>query len=70
MVIDKKDPQFSDVPATLDGEVLLERLRDGDGNPVGFLTAPVETVAALKTKTDEELSAMGWIKYKDIIFSL
>ncbi len=70
MIINKQDPRFSDVPASLDGEVLLERVRDGSGRLVGFITAPVSVVMALKTKTDAELTASGWIKYKKVISSL
>jgi hypothetical protein len=70
MLIDKTNPEFSDVPESLNGEVLLERTVDAKGRPTGFLTASVEAVRALKGKTDAELSAMGWLKYKPIIETL
>lgn len=70
MIIDKTKSEFADVPETLNGEVLLERTVDSNGNPSGFLTAPVSVVVALRTKTDAELEATGWLKHKAIIQSV
>ena len=52
MIIDKTKPEFSDVPMTLNGEVLLERTVDDNGNPSGFLTTTVDVVKKFQGKTD------------------
>ena len=67
MIINKDDPQFADVPHSLEGEVLLERTYDKDGNLTGYITAAVDTVLAMKDKTEDELRESGWIKYKKVI---
>ena len=67
--IDVADVKFKDIPVSLDGEVLLERTLDNNGNISGYLTIPVDNLMALKGKTDEELSQMGWDKYKHILDS-
>lgn len=64
MIIDNKKPAFEDLPDSLNGQVLLERGKNG------FLTATIEAVNAMKGKTDAELSAAGWLKYKDIIANI
>ena len=60
---------FKDVSITLNGEVLLEKTLDNNGNISGYLTISVDKIMALKEKTDEELTQMGWGKYKHILDS-
>jgi hypothetical protein len=67
MIIDKKEKEFEDVPETLEGEVLLKRDVDKDGNIKGYLTAPVGIVKNMQGKSDEQLSETGWLEHKDII---
>jgi len=33
----------------------------------GFVTASLEAVRSMKTKSAEELSAEGWARYRDIL---
>ena len=68
-IIDVTMEEFKDIPISLDGEVLLERTMDNNGNVSGYLTIPVDKIMALKGKTDEELTQMGWEKYKHILDS-
>ena len=68
-IIDVTDERFKDVPISLDGEVLLEKTLDNNGNVSGYLTIPVDKIMAMKGKTDEELTQMGWGKYKHILDS-
>ena len=68
-IIDVTDEKFKDIPITLDGEILLERTLDNKGNISGYLTTNIDNLMALKGKTDEELSQMGWGKYKHILDS-
>lgn len=70
MIIDKNDLRFADVPTTLEGDVLLEEVKDGAGATLGYITAPAETVRALKGKTNAKLKQLGWFKYKKIINSI
>ncbi len=67
MIIDRTKPEFSDVPEGLEGEVLLERVRDRNGRLVGYLTVDVDTVRGLKNRTPEEIERMGLFKYMEII---
>jgi hypothetical protein len=67
MIIDKSKPEFKDVPDSLEGEVLLERVVDGNGKPVGFITATVETVEKMKAKPNGERKSLGWEKYNSIL---
>ena len=68
-IIDVTDERFKDLPITLDGEVLLEKTLDNNGNVSGYLTIGIDNLIALKGKTDEELTQMGWGKYKHILDS-
>ena len=68
-IIDVTDERFKDIPISLDGEVLLEKTLDNNGNVSGYLTISVDNLMVLKEKTDEELSQMGWGKYKVILDS-
>ena len=68
-IIDVSDVKFKDVPITLDGEVLLEKTLDNNGNISGFLTCTVDRIMSIKDKTDTELEIIGWLKYKHIINS-
>src|SRR4030043_154275 len=43
-IIDVTDERFKDVPISLDGEVLLERTMDNNGNVSGYLTIPVDKI--------------------------
>ena len=70
IVIDKTKKEFDDVPATLEGEVLLERPKDGDGKVTGYMTALVAEVRKHKGKTPAELAATGWDRYKPIVDSI
>lgn len=65
MLIDKSNPEFADVPAQLDGQVLLERTTSPDGQHTGWLTISVALANELKLKTDAELEAMGYLRYKN-----
>lgn len=66
-IIDILKPEFNDVPVTLDGEVLLERTKDEQGNITGYMTAPTSFAISLKDKTDMELKELGWLPFKSII---
>lgn len=68
-IIDISDEKFKDIPITLDGEVLLERTLDNNGNISGYLTISIDKIMTLKAKTDIELEQMGWEKYKHILDS-
>ena len=68
-IIDVSDERFKDAPISLDGEVLLEKTLDSNENVSGYLTISVDNLMVLKEKTDEELSQMGWGKYKVILDS-
>jgi len=68
-IIDVTMEAFKDVSITLNGEVLLEKTLDNNGNISGYLTISVDKIMALKEKTDEELTQMGWEKYKHILDS-
>ena len=68
-IIDITDEKFKDIPITLDGEVLLEKTLDNNGNVSGYLTISVDKIMTMKGKTDEELTQMGWEKYKHILDS-
>ena len=69
-IIDKKLPEFADVPHTLEGEVLLERTYDTNGKLTGFLTASKQEVLKRKGKAVAELAAEGWDKYKGVLDGL
>ena len=68
-IIDVTMEEFKDIPISLDGEVLLEKTLDNNGNVSGYLTISVDKIMAMKNKTDEELTQMGWGKYKHILDS-
>ena len=68
-IIDVTMEAFKDVSITLNGEVLLEKTLDNNGNVSGYLTISVDKIMAMKNKTDEELTQMGWGKYKHILDS-
>lgn len=68
-IIDISDENFKGVPTTLDGEVLLEKTVDDNGNFSGYLTISVDKIMSLKTKSDIELEKIGWTKYKEILDS-
>ena len=70
MIINTNKKDHKDIPKSLNGEVLLEKIIDTEGNFLGYVTAPVETVVALRTKSDDELKACGWFGYKHIIKSI
>ena len=69
-IIDVTKEGYKDIPITVNGEVLLERTLDNDGNITGYLTISVEKLINLKDKilTDPELS-QSWDKYKYILDS-
>lgn len=69
-VIDKADVQYSDVPDSLAGDVLLERQYDAEGRMCGVITATLMKCLEMKNKTDSELESEGWLKYKPILMSL
>ncbi len=68
-IIDVTFENFKDIPISLDGEILLEKTMDNQGNISGYLTISVDKIIELKNKTDEELEKMGWTKYKHILDS-
>jgi len=68
-IIDVTDERFKDVPISLDGEVLLERTMDNNGNVSGYLTIPIDKIMILKDKTDEEITKSGWETYRHILDS-
>ena len=68
-IIDVTMEEFNELPLSLDGEVLLERTLDNNGNISGYLSISVDKIMTLKNKTDEELEQMGWSKYKHVIDS-
>lgn len=68
-IIDTTMKEFKDVPKSLNGEILLERTKDNNGNISGYLTCSVDRIMSLKNKTDEELDNIGWGKHRHIIDS-
>ncbi|MFQ5442699.1 MAG: hypothetical protein ACE5EB_08265 [Thermodesulfobacteriota bacterium] len=64
MIIDGKKPEFEDLPVSLDGEVLLERVFGEGGSLMGFITASPDVVREMKGRTPRELKERGWDKYK------
>ena len=68
-IIDITMEEFKEIPISLDGEVLLERTLDSNGNISGYLTIPVDKIMSLNGRSDEELNQLGLVKYKHIIDS-
>lgn len=66
-IIDVSDAKFKGVPITLDGEVLLEKTLDNNGNISGYLTISVDKIMTIKIKSDVEIEAIGWGKFKHIL---
>mgnify|MGYP001570046108 CR=1 FL=1 len=66
-IIDVTMEEFNDLPLSLDGEVLLERTLDNNGNVSGYLTISVDKIMTIKTKSDMEIEAIGWGKFKHIL---
>lgn len=65
-IIDRKRPEDKHIPATLDGEVLLEETKDADGRTTGFHTIKAEYLKHYAdTRSDEELAELGFGKYMD-----
>ena len=67
--IDVTMEEFNDLPLSLDGEVLLEKTLDDKGNISGYLTISVDKIMAIKSKSDVEIEAIGWGKFKHILNS-
>lgn len=66
MIIDKNNKDHAHIPATLDGEVLLEETKDDDGKITGFHTIKAEYLKHYaETKTDKELKSLGFGKFMD-----
>ena len=68
-IIDVSDAKFKGVPITLDGEVLLEKTLDNNGNISGYLTISIDKIMSFKGKSDIELEKTGWLKFKHILNS-
>ena len=68
-IIDITMEEFKEIPISLDGEVLLERTLDSNGNVSGYLTITVDKIMSLNGRSDEELNQLGLVKYKHIIDS-
>ena len=66
-IIDVTMEEFKGVPISLDGEVLLEKTLDNNGNISGYLTISVDKIMTIKTKPDVELEVLGWTKFKHIL---
>ncbi len=77
-VIDTNKPEYAHIPKSLEGEVLLEEVKDENGAIKGWITAtlgavnaivrardnPTERDTAMKSMTaDQFLEATGWKKY-------
>ncbi len=61
-IIDILKEEYKDFPITLDGEVLLEKNKDG------YNTTTVDQIKKIKsTFSDEEIKNSGWGKYKYIL---
>lgn len=65
-IIDITMDKHKDVPITLNGEVLLERTVDSNGNLSGYLTMKVESIQNLKNIIQTEGTKCSAYKYKDI----
>lgn len=64
-LIDKTKKEFKDVPTSLDGEVLLEKTKDTQGNITGYLTVKPEFLKHLsETMTQVELKTAGYGKFQ------
>ena len=68
-IIDVTREDFKDIPISLDGEVLLERTMDNNGNVNGYLTIPIDKLMTMKSKTEEEIIKSGWEAYRHILDS-
>ena len=68
-IIDVTMEEFKDIPISLDGEVLLEKTLDNNGNVSGYLTISVDKLMTMKGKTDEEIIKSGWAAYRHILDS-
>ena len=66
-IIDVSDTKFEGIPISLDGEVLIEKTFDNNGNISGYLTISVDKIMTIKSKSDVEIEAIGWGKFKHIL---
>ncbi len=64
-IIDITKEEFKDVPITIDGEILLERTVDSNGNFSGFLTIKLENIQDMKNRIETEGTKCYEYKYKD-----
>jgi len=69
MVIDKTIKAYSDVPFTLEGEVLLDRPLNPRGAVDGFLTCTVDDFIAMKNADQATRAAKGWDQYNSLLDS-
>lgn len=61
--IDKSNPEFNSIPASLEGEILVKQ----DGH--GVLTVSEKTVHFIKQATPEQRIRMGWGEFEDDILA-
>jgi len=66
MIIDKTDIQFDDVPNSLDGYVLLDRM----SNNGGHICITQEQAAYLQTLTADKRANKGFALYESLIMAL
>lgn len=68
-IIDILKDEYREFPITLDGEVFLEKTVDSNGDFSGYITTTIDNIQKMKSLTDEELTNIGWDKYKYILDS-
>jgi hypothetical protein len=67
-IIDTNKPEFSHLPKTLNGEVLLENHFDESGKLIGVTTATQAIVNSMMSRADNDpLLTAGWKKHKDTL---
>lgn len=65
-LIDTTKDEFKDLPASLDGQILLEITKDSDGNFNGcHCIEPGILKYFAETKTEAELEELGFGNFKD-----
>jgi len=70
MIIDKSDASQDDIPAELDGEVLLGTQINRHGVVTAYLTASQETCSRIRKMTPAQRKESGWDKHQTVLDSL
>lgn len=69
MIIDNTLPEHSDIPPSLEGEVLLERTYTSSVRLSGFLTCSVDKFSEMKSADANTRLVHGWDKYSPALDS-